>query len=218
MLRSAWGTLNIKAACNVDGLYEKCEGIVEQLELCKKSLADFLDGRRRQFPRFYFTSEADLLDILSNGSTPSKIISHTPKNYLQTKCLELSEKVVEKSTDGEEVIRGITPDGRPYAIALVANVGKERVAFVDPIPLDGKVEIYMQTILNYTKNTMFKKLLRSIDNYSMMNRSQWVNYTEPDAVDAPGGGKCPSDPAQIVLLTLAIFYVREVSVDIITIP
>ena len=69
MLRSAWGTLNIKAACNVDGLYEKCEGIVEQLELCKKSLADFLDGRRRQFPRFYFTSEADLLDILSNGST-----------------------------------------------------------------------------------------------------------------------------------------------------
>ena len=25
---------------------------------------DFLDGKRRQFQRFYFTSEADLLDLL----------------------------------------------------------------------------------------------------------------------------------------------------------
>ena len=38
--------------------------------VCKKSLNDFLDAKRRIFPRFYFTSEADLLDILSNGSNP----------------------------------------------------------------------------------------------------------------------------------------------------
>jgi hypothetical protein len=48
----------------------------EQLEICKKALADFLDGRRRQFPRYYFTSEADLLDILSNGSQPKKVGKH----------------------------------------------------------------------------------------------------------------------------------------------
>lgn len=38
-----------------------------------------MDGRRRQFPRYYFVSEADLLDILSNGSDPNKILVHTPK-------------------------------------------------------------------------------------------------------------------------------------------
>lgn len=65
--------------CNTDGYLDKLESIQQQLELCKKSLADFLDGRRRQFPRYYFVSEADLLDILSNGSDPNKILAHTPK-------------------------------------------------------------------------------------------------------------------------------------------
>lgn len=69
----------MNAGCNTDGYLDKLESIQEQLELCKKSLADFLDGRRRQFPRYYFVSEADLLDILSNGSDPTKILVHTPK-------------------------------------------------------------------------------------------------------------------------------------------
>lgn len=73
VLRESWNTKNVKASCNVEGLLKHLERIQEQLELCKKSLADFLDGRRRQFPRYYFTSEADLLDILSNGSIPSKV-------------------------------------------------------------------------------------------------------------------------------------------------
>lgn len=74
-----WDKKNVRDGCNTDGYLEKLESIQEQLELCKKSLADFLDGRRRQFPRYYFVSEADLLDILSNGSDPNKILVHTPK-------------------------------------------------------------------------------------------------------------------------------------------
>ena len=74
-----WEKKNVRDGCNTDGYLEKLESIQEQLELCKKSLADFLDGRRRQFPRYYFVSEADLLDILSNGSDPNKILVHTPK-------------------------------------------------------------------------------------------------------------------------------------------
>lgn len=74
-----WEKKSVRDGCNTDGYLEKLESIQEQLELCKKSLADFLDGRRRQFPRYYFVSEADLLDILSNGSDPNKILVHTPK-------------------------------------------------------------------------------------------------------------------------------------------
>lgn len=74
-----WEKKNVRDGCNTDGYLTKLESIQEQLDLCKKSLADFLDGRRRQFPRYYFVSEADLLDILSNGSDPNKILVHTPK-------------------------------------------------------------------------------------------------------------------------------------------
>eukprot|EP00957_Ditylum_brightwellii_P054771 4150708-Ditylum_brightwellii.AAC.1 len=49
-LAKAWNTKNVKLAFNEEGLYEKLEGIQEQLDMCKKSLADFLDGRRHQFP------------------------------------------------------------------------------------------------------------------------------------------------------------------------
>jgi len=41
--------------------------------VCEKALNEFLDSKRRAFPRFYFMSAADLLDILANGNNPGKI-------------------------------------------------------------------------------------------------------------------------------------------------
>jgi dynein heavy chain len=49
---------------------------MSKLDMCKKALNDFLDKKRRAFPRFYFVSITDLLDILSNGNNPSKINRH----------------------------------------------------------------------------------------------------------------------------------------------
>jgi len=127
MLQNAWKTKNVRDACNEGGLLEGCEEIMDGLNLCKKGIVDFLDGRRRQFPRYYFVSEADLLDILSNGSDPPTILVHVPKVYLSTKTFELDP--VEK-----------TPTDRPIANVIVADVGKEKMLFEPPIPLEGKVE------------------------------------------------------------------------------
>jgi hypothetical protein len=33
-----------------------------------------MESKRRAFPRFYFVSMADLLDILSNGNNPVKVL------------------------------------------------------------------------------------------------------------------------------------------------
>ena len=41
--------------------------------MCEKALADFMESKRRAFPRFYFVSTQDLLDILSNGNNPVKV-------------------------------------------------------------------------------------------------------------------------------------------------
>lgn len=40
-----------------------------------------MDSKRRAFPRFYFVSPADLLDILSNGNNPNKVMIHMPKIF-----------------------------------------------------------------------------------------------------------------------------------------
>jgi len=187
-LSKCWEIKNVNNACNQEGLLKRLENIQSQLEICKKSLADFLDGRRRQFPRYYFTSEADLLDILSNGSQPEKVLKHTAKVYLSTKTLLLDKER--------------TPEDRPYAVSWVSGVGDETVIFEPRIALNGKVEIYMQDVLDGMKISLFNNLKRSVVRYLSMSRTDWLMHKKPD--------NTPSDPAQIILLTLAINYVEEV--------
>ena len=61
IVKDARATKSIIRA-NKEGLFEKLEETEKGLNACKRSLMDFLDQKRTQFPRFYFTSEADLLD------------------------------------------------------------------------------------------------------------------------------------------------------------
>ena len=41
--------------------------------MCEKALAEYLETKRLAFPRFYFISSADLLDILSKGNQPVEV-------------------------------------------------------------------------------------------------------------------------------------------------
>ena len=48
ILKEAENKKNIVNACNKEGLYDDMEAQQALLDLCKKSLAEFLDGKRRQ--------------------------------------------------------------------------------------------------------------------------------------------------------------------------
>jgi len=66
-------TKNVVEATNQPNLFERLEALQGQLTLCEKALAEYLETKRLAFPRFYFVSSADLLDILSNGNNPSVV-------------------------------------------------------------------------------------------------------------------------------------------------
>lgn len=100
-----------------------------------------------------------------------------------------------------------TEEDRPYAVSWVSGVGSETVAFEPRIALNGKVEIYQQTLLDGMKITLFKNLQRSVIRYSEMSRSDWLMHKKPGAENV---NEDSSDPAQIILLSLAIYYVQEV--------
>lgn len=72
---------NVIKATNRDGLCERLEVLQEQLVLCEKALAEYLETKRLFFPRFYFVSSADLLDILSIGNQPKLVIKHLTKLF-----------------------------------------------------------------------------------------------------------------------------------------
>ena len=60
-------------ATNRPRLYDELEDIQERLAVCEKALAEYLETKRLAFPRFYFISSADLLDILSKGNQPTEV-------------------------------------------------------------------------------------------------------------------------------------------------
>jgi len=66
-------TLNVVQATNKAGLFEKLEVLQKDLTVCEKALAEYLETKRLAYPRFYFISSADLLDILSNGNQPELV-------------------------------------------------------------------------------------------------------------------------------------------------
>jgi dynein heavy chain, axonemal len=76
ILQRAWTVKIVKEICMRRGLLESLSDLQKQQEACKKSLTEYLDGKRTKFPRFYFISEADLLDILSNSTQPEKVLRH----------------------------------------------------------------------------------------------------------------------------------------------
>ena len=67
--------------CNRDNVLQRLEDVQKELNICEKALMEFMEGKRRAFPRFYFVSTNDLLDILSNGNTPKKVMIHMPKIF-----------------------------------------------------------------------------------------------------------------------------------------
>ena len=72
---------NVVEATSIAQLFERLEALQGQLTLCEKALAEYLETKRLAFPRFYFVSSADLLDILSNGNQPKVVMRHLTKLF-----------------------------------------------------------------------------------------------------------------------------------------
>lgn len=64
--------------CSVPGRLPEIQGLGVGLENCQKSLNEYLESKRRIFPRFYFISTDELLSILGS-SDPSAVQNHIIK-------------------------------------------------------------------------------------------------------------------------------------------
>jgi dynein heavy chain len=127
ILRDAYAKQVALDYCTQEYVMPALEDVEKQLSICEKALLDFMDSKRRAFPRFYFVAQNDLLDILSNGSSPKKIMIHMPKIFQAIDKLELED-------NGGD---------RPLACGIHASVGKEYVPFTAKLNLERKVENYL---------------------------------------------------------------------------
>ncbi len=187
ILLAAAQTKNVKDACNRSGLLKRLEGMKEVLDSCQKALDDFLAAKRVVFPRFYFVSNADLLDILSNGSQPHKIMKHITKVFLATATLTLQD---------------VPGADRPVATRWDTCMGKEDCAFAEPPRLDGKPEKYLQTILEAKCQTLRLMYEASKARLEKQDRIEWLMHRRSYDDEA-------EDAAQIGLLLAGTQYVLQ---------
>ncbi|MEW5298927.1 MAG: hypothetical protein WDW36_001997 [Sanguina aurantia] len=74
-------TKKVVAFADIPGIRDKLPQMAQQLDVCQRALADFLEDKRSQFPRFYFLGDDDLLEILGQAKNPAVIQSHLKKLF-----------------------------------------------------------------------------------------------------------------------------------------
>lgn len=198
-LELLWTSGSVVRACELPDLLLLLTDVRARLETCQQALTAYLDAKRRLFPRFYFVSEADLLDVLSTGSnSPESVLGHLEKFFLATRTLVLTPSASDMTTG-------------TLATHFVSNddVASERIAFEPTLELSGKVEVYLQALLEAMQRTLEAHVVRSTRRFPEQNRVEWLVQKLPVSSELTVSD-APMDAAQIALLVAGVEFANSV--------
>lgn len=132
---------NALTVCYFDELGPILKSADEKLETVQKGLNDYLESKRGLFPRFFFLSNEELLEILSETKEPKRVQPHLRKCFEGINSLKFDE---ERKIHGMYSIEG------------------EYVPFtrvVDPIASKGAVEDWLVQV----EDVMIKSVKQAIE-------------------------------------------------------
>ncbi|KAL7707900.1 dynein heavy chain cytosolic putative [Lotmaria passim] len=108
--------------------------VSEQLERCQKALNEYLESKRDSFPRFYFISDDDLLEILAQSKNPSVIQSHLKKLFMGVHSVQF--------------------DAQKENILQVLSLEGEVVTLLRPVRVTEEVEVWLSQLDVEVKSTL----------------------------------------------------------------
>lgn len=176
LLTDVMQDLNVIRSTNKPGLLQKLEELKDLLAVCEKTLEDYLETKRLLFPRFYFVSPPDLLDILSNGNSPELVARHLTKLY-------------------DSLAKLVFESGTKIATTMISKENDEYVEFLTGCECSGKVEVWLNRLTDYMRETLKDLFDKSVQAYEEKPREAWVFDW----------------PAQPALCSTQIWWAREVS-------
>lgn len=121
---------NVIQCCTNDMLKSMLGPLQEDLEFCQKKLENYLESKRKLFPRFYFVSNTVLLKILSQGSDP---------NSVQEDFEKLFDAISRVKFDEQD---------RKSITAIMQCVGKDEevVELTEPVKAEGNIEQWLRNL------------------------------------------------------------------------
>jgi len=132
-----------------------------------KRLNDYLNTKRKAFPRFYFVSDEDLMKILAQTKDPTLIQAHL------SKCFEGIHRVIF--------------DDKNHIIQSMQSGGGELVHLVDKIDVTtdvtrGNVEIWLTHLEDSMRVTVKNITRESLKDFSTKKRIDWIQANWPGQI------------------------------------
>ncbi|XP_041081390.1 dynein heavy chain 1, axonemal [Polyodon spathula] len=123
------------------------------LELVQKGLSEYLETKRGAFPRFYFLSDDELLEILSQTKDPTAVQPHLRKCFENVARLKFQQDL--------KITHMYSGEG-------------EEVELCRPVYPSGNVEDWLLEVQKSMKASVRDNIERSLKEYPKKPRTEWV--------------------------------------------
>ncbi|KAI9203256.1 dynein heavy chain and region D6 of dynein motor-domain-containing protein [Polychytrium aggregatum] len=157
VMRKVSRNANAMKSGTMPGLLEMMQQNNVLLEQIQKCLEDYLESKRLLFPRFYFLSNEELLEILSQTRNPQAVQPHLSKCFDAIKSLEFS-----------------SADPKSIDIAAMVSPEGERVPFHKTIKARGNVEAWLGSVEEAMVAVLRRLIKTAIAEYEEPKRNDWI--------------------------------------------
>ncbi|KAJ3091962.1 Dynein heavy chain 2, axonemal [Quaeritorhiza haematococci] len=131
-----------------------------KLEKIQKSLDMYLETKRQSFPRFYFLSNDDLLEILGQAKDPNAVQPHLKK------CFDNINKL--------ELVATGTEARRHYDGTGMHSADGEFVPFSAPVSIEGPVESWLLEVEATMRTTLRRLLYGCLFAMKKTKKDRWL--------------------------------------------